>query len=68
MSSAKNEGINMRCKPVTTNVFTGVGLIVETCIDIENTNGYLEYIRQPSVRLISSIPVISTSLLSSFLM
>ena len=36
MSTVINMGVKMRCKAVTTNFFTVVGLLVEHSTDIEN--------------------------------
>ena len=42
MSTVTNEGVNIRCKAVTTNVFTVVGLLVELSTAIEKSKGYIK--------------------------
>ena len=69
MSTAINKGIKMRCKSVTANFFTVVGLLVENITAIAKPKGYLEAflsIGQPLITVTYSSPVITPSLPSSF--
>ena len=47
MSTFMNEGVKIRCKAITANFFTVVGLLVEPSTAIEK-NGYLD--ESPSSR------------------
>ena len=65
MSRVTNMGVMMSCKAVTTNLFTVVGLLVETITAIVKPKGSLEasnYIRKPNIIVTYNIPVISTPL------
>ena len=42
MSAVMNKGVNICCKPVTTGVFTSVGIIVELSTSITKSNISLE--------------------------
>ena len=68
MSRVKNEEVMVHCKTVTDNLLTVLGLLVEHSTAITKTKVYLEVplsIRQPSIKVTSSIPVIYPSLSSS---
>ena len=69
MSRVTNKGVMMRCKAVTANLLTVVGLPVEPSTAIAKPKGYLDAslsIRQPPRTVTSSNPVISPSLSSFF--
>ena len=69
ISRVMNEGVMMRCKAVTANLLTVVGLIVYSSAAISKPKVYLEAylsIMQPPITVTSSSPVISTSLSSFF--
>ena len=64
MSTVMNEGVNMRCKLVTYQVFTVVDLLVEISTSTEITKGYFEAypsIRKLYVTVTSNSPVISST-------
>ena len=68
MSTLMNEGVDIRCKLVTTQVFTVVGLLVELGKAIAKPKCSIEAypsIRQMSVTVTSGSPVIYYSLFSS---
>ena len=48
MSTVMNEGVEIRCKAVMTQVFTVVGLLVELGTAIAKPMGYLK--ASPSIR------------------
>ena len=41
MSTVMNKGVEIRCKAVTTHVFTVVGLLVELGTPVAKSKGYL---------------------------
>ena len=63
-----NEGVDIRCKTFTTQVFTVLGLLVEFGTVIEKSQGYLTastYISKPYVKVTSNRTVIYYYLFSS---
>ena len=64
-----NEGVEIHCTAVTTQVFTLIGLLVELGKAIAKSKGSLEAypsIRQTSITVTSNSPIIYSSLFSSF--
>ena len=70
MSKVTNEGVMMRCKVVTANLLTVVGLLVEPSIAIAKPKGSIDasiYISQTTITVKSIIQLnIPPSLASSF--
>ena len=67
MSMVMNEGVNIHCKEVTTQVFPN--LLVELVADITKSKGSIyasPSLRQTLVTVTSNCPVIYSSILSSF--